>query len=319
MAKPWQGNPLSLLLLPSQVVLALPLLLSLRSAVESKCVLFNFGDSNSDTGGFAAGLGFYLGPPSGRQFFHKTTGRFGDGRLYIDFICEGLKMSYLSHYLESSGSNFSHGVNFAVVGAAVDLPGNPFPLSTQVLQFLHFKNRTRELMAEVTEKEFKDAVYSIDIGQNDLAKAFYLNLSYPQVLLKIPTMINKIEDAIKNDSQLDAFGCLLAYNDAAKAYNSGLRDLCEKMRQELKNAVIVYIDMFSIKYDLIANHTQYKRIGKMNVSFFESSRHREAIDGLLWPWRSAVQLQGEDDLRATYGDSLPGGIPVCELGWSPLY
>ncbi|CAL9045573.1 unnamed protein product [Musa banksii] len=298
MAKPWQGNPLSLLLLPSQVVLALLLLLlSLRSAVESKCVLFNFGDSNSDTGGFAAGLGFYLGPPSGRQFFHKTTGRFSDGRLYVDFICEGLKMSYLSHYLESSGSNFSHGVNFAVVGAAVDLPGNPFPLSTQVLQFLHFKNRTRELMTEgsgslVNEKEFKHAVYSIDIGQNDLAKAFYLNLSYPQVLLKIPTMLNKIEDAIKsmfenggrkfwiyntgplgclpqtlalhrkNDSQLDAFGCLSAYNDAAKAYNYGLSDLCEKMRQELKNAVIVYVDMFSIKYDLIANHTQYTGIEK---------------------------------------------------------
>lgn len=49
----------------------------------------------------------------------------------------------------------------------------------------------------VNEKEFKNAVYSIDIGQNDLAKAFYLNLSYPQVLLKIPTMLNKIEDAIK--------------------------------------------------------------------------------------------------------------------------
>lgn len=66
------------------------------------------------------------------------------------YLGEGLKMSYLSHYLESSGSNFSHGVNFAVVGAAVDLPGNPFPLSTQVLQFLHFKNRTRELMTEGT-------------------------------------------------------------------------------------------------------------------------------------------------------------------------
>ncbi|URD79174.1 hypothetical protein MUK42_18693 [Musa troglodytarum] len=93
-----------------------------------------------------AGLGLYLGPPSGRQFFHRPTGRFCDGRLYIDFVCERLKMSYLTPYLESSpGSNFTHGVNFAVAGAATESTAIPFPLSTQVLQFLHFKNRTREL------------------------------------------------------------------------------------------------------------------------------------------------------------------------------
>ena len=56
-------------------------------SVDSKCILFNFGDSNSDTGAMTAGLGLYLGPPAGRQFFNRTTGRFCDGRLYIDFLC----------------------------------------------------------------------------------------------------------------------------------------------------------------------------------------------------------------------------------------
>ena len=61
------------------------------------------------------------------------------------FLGESLKINYLSPYLESSGSDFTHGVNFAVAGAATETTAIPFPLSTQVQQFLHFKNRTREL------------------------------------------------------------------------------------------------------------------------------------------------------------------------------
>jgi hypothetical protein len=47
--------------------------------------IFNFGDSNSDTGGFAAALKTPK-PPSGETFFHMPAGRFSDGRLIIDFM-----------------------------------------------------------------------------------------------------------------------------------------------------------------------------------------------------------------------------------------
>ncbi|KAH7676349.1 GDSL lipase/esterase protein [Dioscorea alata] len=261
------------------------------TAAESRCILFNFGDSNSDTGGFSAGLGFYLGPPSGRLFFHRTTGRFSDGRLYIDFLCEGLKINYMSPYLESSAPNFTHGVNFAVTGGATD-PTVTFPLSTQVLQFLHFKNRTRELWPQgsgslIDENGFKEAVYSFDIGQNDISKAFTANLSYTQVIERIPSILSRIKDALKtiyenggtklwvyntgplgclpqtlalrkqNDSKIDENGCLADYNDAAKVFNAGLLSLCDELNSEFKNATIVYTDMFAIKFDLIANHSQY--------------------------------------------------------------
>uniref|UniRef100_R7W5N3 GDSL esterase/lipase LIP-4 n=1 Tax=Aegilops tauschii TaxID=37682 RepID=R7W5N3_AEGTA len=49
-------------------------------------VVFNFGDSNSDTGGMAAAKGWHIAPPEGRAFFHHPTGRFCDGRLVIDFL-----------------------------------------------------------------------------------------------------------------------------------------------------------------------------------------------------------------------------------------
>ena len=51
-------------------------------------VIFNFGDSNSDTGGLAAGLGYTIGLSNGRSFFRRSTGRLSDGRLIIDFLCK---------------------------------------------------------------------------------------------------------------------------------------------------------------------------------------------------------------------------------------
>ena len=47
--------------------------------------VFNFGDSNSDTGSMSAVFAQLL-PPNGRTFFGKPSGRFSDGRLIIDFI-----------------------------------------------------------------------------------------------------------------------------------------------------------------------------------------------------------------------------------------
>lgn len=47
--------------------------------------IYNFGDSNSDTGGIFAAF-YPAGPPSGETFFHQPAGRGSDGRLIIDFI-----------------------------------------------------------------------------------------------------------------------------------------------------------------------------------------------------------------------------------------
>ena len=47
--------------------------------------VFNFGDSNSDTGGLSSLFGA-APPPNGRTFFGMPAGRYCDGRLVIDFI-----------------------------------------------------------------------------------------------------------------------------------------------------------------------------------------------------------------------------------------
>jgi len=47
--------------------------------------IFNFGDSNSDTGGFHAA--FPAQPsPYGMTYFKKPVGRASDGRLIVDFL-----------------------------------------------------------------------------------------------------------------------------------------------------------------------------------------------------------------------------------------
>jgi hypothetical protein len=48
--------------------------------------VFNFGDSNSDTGEFAAVKGFRPAPPNGQNYFKTPSGRFCDGRLIVDFL-----------------------------------------------------------------------------------------------------------------------------------------------------------------------------------------------------------------------------------------
>lgn len=48
--------------------------------------IFNFGDSNSDTGGLAAAFPHAVSEPYGETFFHETVGRYSDGRVLLDFI-----------------------------------------------------------------------------------------------------------------------------------------------------------------------------------------------------------------------------------------
>lgn len=56
-------------------------------------------------------------------------------------------MSYLSPYMEALGSDFTGGANFAVSGSSTLPRSVPFSLHVQVQQFIHFKQRSFELVA----------------------------------------------------------------------------------------------------------------------------------------------------------------------------
>ena len=64
------------------------LLIATSNLVESKCAfeaIFNFGDSNTDTGGFYAAFPSQ-GSPYGMTYFKKPVGRPTDGRVIVDFL-----------------------------------------------------------------------------------------------------------------------------------------------------------------------------------------------------------------------------------------
>lgn len=63
----------------------------------SRCdfpAIFNFGDSNSDTGGKSAAF-HRLHLPNGNIFFQKPSGRYCDGKLIIDFIGQWMCFLFL--------------------------------------------------------------------------------------------------------------------------------------------------------------------------------------------------------------------------------
>lgn len=257
-------------------------------------VVFAFGDSNTDTGGIAAGMGYYFPLPEGRAFFRRATGRLCDGRLVIDHLCESLNMSYLSPYLEPLGTDFTNGANFAISGAATAPRNAAFSLHIQVQQFIHFKQRSLELASRgeavpVDADGFRNALYLIDIGQNDLSAAFSAGgLPYDDVVRqRFPAILSEIKDAIQSlyynvaknlwihgtgplgclpqklavpradDGDLDPSGCLKTLNAGAYEFNSQLSSICDQLSSQLRGATIVFTDILAIKYDLIANHSSY--------------------------------------------------------------
>ncbi|CAK9314929.1 unnamed protein product [Citrullus colocynthis] len=288
---------------------ALPLMLTVcstifrfgSSTVYNYPAAFNFGDSNSDTGELVAGKGFSLDLPYGQNYFNtSSSGRFCNGRLIVDFLMDAMDMPYLNAYLDSLGApNFRKGCNYAAAGSTV-LPAtatsvSPFSFGVQVNQFLHFKARVLELREGKGGKKldkylpaedyFQKGLYMFDIGQNDLAGAFY-SKTLDQILASIPTILAEFESEVQklydqgarnfwihntgplgclaqnvakfgtDPSKLDEFGCVSSHNQAAKLFNLQLHALCKKLQGQYTDGNVTYIDIYSIKSNLIANYSQ---------------------------------------------------------------
>uniref|UniRef100_A0A3Q7E8J0 Uncharacterized protein n=1 Tax=Solanum lycopersicum TaxID=4081 RepID=A0A3Q7E8J0_SOLLC len=252
--------------------------LSVDSQCNKNLVIINFGDSNSDTGGYVIVRGMIGQLPKIHTFNHDLSGRIvGNG--------------YLTPFMESIGKNFTNGVNFAIAGSKTLPKLIFFNLHIQFAQFNRFRSLSLELFNKgdgnlLGDEDLRNALYTIDIGQNDL-DGIFSKVTNEKAILKIPDIISEIENVIKgiyeqggnnfwvhntgplgclpkslatykkNESDYDENGCLISFNEGAKIFNNKLQVLCEKLRDEMKNITIVYVDIYSIKYDLIANSSNY--------------------------------------------------------------
>ncbi|XP_006657897.1 GDSL esterase/lipase ACHE-like [Oryza brachyantha] len=292
------------------VVVAVMLPLVLQASVgagSADCrfpAVFNFGDSNSDTGGLSATFGA-APPPNGRTFFGMPVGRYCDGRLVIDFIAENLGIPYLSAYLNSIGSNFTQGANFATAGSSIRrqntslfLSGfSPISLDVQSWEFEQFINRSqfvynnkggiyRQLLPK--SEYFSQALYTFDIGQNDITTGFFMNMTPEQVIAYIPDLMERLTTIIQNIYGLggryfwihntgpigclryamshrpdlavvkDGAGCSVAYNKVAQLFNQRLKEAVASLRKTRPDAAFTYVDVYSAKYKLIS---EAKKLG----------------------------------------------------------
>ncbi|XP_057495464.1 GDSL esterase/lipase At3g27950-like isoform X1 [Actinidia eriantha] len=271
-----------------------------ESSTVASCrfpAIFNFGDSNSDTGSVSAVFG-RCPPPNGRTFFGKPSGRYSDGRLIVDFLAEKLGLPYLSAYLDSVGTNFSHGANFAASGASINpVPtANPIHLGLQLSQFEQFKARAIELYNQGESmyvksslprpEDFSKALYTMDIGQNDLHAGLKL-VTEEQVETSIPGLINQVGQIIEKLYQqgarafwihntgpigclpyfvinyppklnnADQNGCVKSYNEVAQVFNKQLKDRMYQLRTKFQDASLIYVDIFNAKYSLISKAKEH--------------------------------------------------------------
>ncbi|KAJ6876868.1 GDSL esterase/lipase [Populus alba x Populus x berolinensis] len=282
------------------VLALISIFLPLAQSVHFKFpAVFNFGDSNSDTGNLVGAGIESIGPPYGEIHFKIPSGRYCDGRLIIDFLMDAMELPFLNAYLDSVGvPNFRKGCNFAAAGSSI-LPAtatsvSPFSFGVQVNQFLRFKARVLELLAKgkrfdryvPAEDYFQKGLYMFDIGQNDLAGAFYsktldqIVASIPNILVEFETGIKKLYDQggrnfwIHNTgplgcltqnvakfgtdpSKLDELGCVSGHNQAAKLFNLQLHALTKKLQGQYADSNITYVDIYTIKSNLIANYSRY--------------------------------------------------------------
>uniref|UniRef100_A0A0D9X0X9 Esterase n=1 Tax=Leersia perrieri TaxID=77586 RepID=A0A0D9X0X9_9ORYZ len=287
------------------VLLLLQELSAVASSDDAPCdfpAIFNFGDSNSDTGGLSA-LFAALPPPFGRTYFGMPAGRYSDGRLIIDFMAQSLGIRYLSPYLDSVGSNFTQGANFATAAATIRLANgssdiSPISLDVQMSEFEQFINRSQfvynnigGIYREILPKGeyFPRALYTFDIGQNDLVSKGYLaNMTTEQVQAFVPDLMEKLSAAIQRVYRLggryfwvhntaplgcltyavvlrpdiaapkDDAGCSVAYNTGARFFNARLNETVARLRASLPDATLTYVDVYSAKYKLFS---QAKQLG----------------------------------------------------------
>ncbi|XP_056176257.1 GDSL esterase/lipase At3g27950-like [Syzygium oleosum] len=269
----------------------------LVSGSSSSCnfpAIYNFGDSNSDTGGRSAAFSQFP-PPYGETNLGNPPKRLSDGHVILDFITEKLGLPYLNAYLDSIGTNFRHGANFATGGSGI-LPGpiSPFDLGIQISQFRQFKSRTTELYKNLSDSgmmekcsryslphpdDFSKALYTFDIGHNDLAVGFY-NMTVDQIVAAIPGILNGFDAAVQElygegarsfwihnvgplgclpfmalpyNGTIDQNGCVAYKNNVAQEFNQQLKKRMNQLRNNLSMAAFTYVDVYSAKLSLISD------------------------------------------------------------------
>uniref|UniRef100_A0A453DQY0 GDSL esterase/lipase n=1 Tax=Aegilops tauschii subsp. strangulata TaxID=200361 RepID=A0A453DQY0_AEGTS len=139
------------------------------------------------------------------------------------------------------------------------------------------------------ENLISKALYTLDIGQNDLTVGYFDNMTTKQVEAYVPDLMERISSAIQTVYNLggryfwvhntaplgclpyalafrpdlaaaekDAAGCSVELNTGAQFFNARLNETVARLRETLPGAALTYVDVYAAKYRLIS---QARKLG----------------------------------------------------------
>ncbi|GLJ08178.1 hypothetical protein SUGI_0083100 [Cryptomeria japonica] len=303
--------------------------------------MFIFGDSLADFGNnnfipeakFRANI-----TPYGISAFPKPTGRFSDGLLTFDYIATYLGLRSPRRFLSARSRRFSRGINFASAGSGLlDSTGkreNIMPLRHQIEQFQKLSNNFIKAKGSKHPHGSKNAksliansLFCISTASNDLGAFFSDTLGGQPPKEPIIAELHKIyehyiSELYKSGARkflvvdVPPLGCtpLARYknsfspgacfdlaNYVTMFYNIELRDLVNRLNQNLDGASIIIFKSYSYVMDMIENgephgfsETKQACCGsgelKVEVLCGKTTEHCEHPNThLFWDWTHPTQ------------------------------
>lgn len=70
----------------------------------------------------------------------------------------------------------------------------------------------------------------------------------------LPYVMDKL---LVTTPEVDSAGCASPFNEVAQVFNRGLKQSVMELRKELPLAALTYVDIYSLKYEIIRNPTKH--------------------------------------------------------------
>ncbi|KAM7251896.1 hypothetical protein ACFE04_023779 [Oxalis oulophora] len=188
-------------------------------------------------------------------------------------------------------------------GNSVQAGFNFLSLVIQVSEFEQFKNRTFEMYKQAKSskikrtlprpQDFSKALYTLDSGQSDVhygiisqpkdklkeyftnstnqfglsvqklytngARTFWIHNTGPLGCLPFFAVVSppKPEDSDQN-------GCVKSYNELTREFNRLLKEKVMQLREQLGDAKLILVDIYSAKYNLISEAKKHGFVGPLS-------------------------------------------------------
>ncbi|EEF40882.1 zinc finger protein, putative [Ricinus communis] len=272
---------------------------SRNGVVESVRVpaMFVFGDSLVDNGNnnwlrSIAKANYY---PYGIDFNIGSTGRFSNGKTFVDILGEMVSAPYPSAFTDpaTAGARILGGVNYASAAAGIldetgQHYGERYSLSQQVLNFESSLNELRRMMNGTNLTEFLGKSLAVLVfGSNDYINNYLMPSIYSSSYIYSPPqfanlLLNHYARQLyamysiglrkfliagvgplgcipnqRGTGQSPPDRCVDYVNQMLGSFNEGLKSLVDQLNRSCKGAIFAYGNTYAAVGDILNNPSTY--------------------------------------------------------------